>query len=97
MPKGSKKDQQKAEQVLRDLEAMNVRVSALEKFLDELSEVDRLNFRQLVLLPNAREVILKCPNEEYRNHALLSLSIMKGLNAVPVEEPPGEEDAPSRK
>ncbi len=51
----------------------------LQAFVDGLAEYDRMNFQALVSLPNALEIVGRCPDGEYKEMAIAALALKKVL------------------
>ena len=69
-----------AEKALSTLEK---KTRELNKFLDELSQHDRMNFQALVNLPSAKEVISQMGAGRYRDMAIFALAVKESLPKCP--------------
>lgn len=54
---------------------MKMTLDRFEKFMDGLSEHDRMNFGALLSLPTALKVISELPGGEYKDAAIFGLAL----------------------
>lgn len=57
-------------------------IDELRAWLDQLCDLDRMNFQVLVSLPNALEVISKLSEGQYKRMAIAGLALRKALDEL---------------
>jgi hypothetical protein len=55
--------------------SLEQRLKAYEKWLSGLTEHDRMNFETLISLPNAEQIVARCPEGQYRDMATFALAL----------------------
>jgi len=67
-----------------NLQELEERVESLERFKNEMADLDLMNFEALTRLPNAAEIVKGMEDGEYKTQATMQLSLIevsKGMNS----------------